>query len=226
MERVRAISMPIVEALASSTAPDLGWTGDVNGAAYDVGEYLSGTPECWIRPDPAVSKPCVTIAVNTVSSGGIPAAMLELRGAAVVALTLALQSNGYAVRVYAIEGMRPGYKDPDVWHRVCLTDEGGGPLDTDRLLYALAHPSAPRQLGYALGCTVAGVNPTGAAIGWPKEHGGNWGGGGSMMEWLPEEWRGADVFLPPPFWSDASWNDEASVSAWVQETYARLAGDT
>jgi hypothetical protein len=215
MDRVREISLPVVNSIAATIAPDGGWGWDVTGAAYDVGELLSGAPECWLTPSAIASRPCITISANIVSSGGIPARMLELRGAAVVALTLALQTAGYAVRVYAVEGMSASTtsgEDVNMWHRVTLTDDNGGPLDTDRLLFALAHPASPRQLGYALGQEMAGRSDN-SWLGWPD---------GSDKTRPPEKsWEG-DLYLAPPYYTDAEWENAESVSRWVTEQYERL----
>jgi len=208
MDRVRTISLPTVDAMSMAPAEG-GWAFDVTGADYDVGDYLAGTPECWLTPDATTQKPVITIAANIVSSAGIPASALELRGAAIVALTLALQTSGYVVRVYAVEGMSIGQ---DIWHRVELTDPNGGPLDTDRLLFALAHPSAARQLGYALGASLAGKNPNYCGIGWPS-------GGPSAMP--PAEWK-TDLYLAGSYLDSANWKSPESVSAWVAETYKAL----
>jgi hypothetical protein len=212
MERVHAIAIPAVTSIASTLAPESGWAYDVTGAAYDVGEYLSGVPECWLAPQMIASRPCITIAANIVSSAGIPARALEMRGAAVVALAMALQAAGYAVRVYAIQGMYVE-SDRDVWHRVCLTDDNGGPLDTDRLLFALAHPSASRQLGYSLGSHLAGRSYA-SSLGWPE----------GDRNALPTPKWAADVYLPPVFLDAAKWGSAEGVSAWVRETYERLSG--
>jgi hypothetical protein len=215
MEYVRNVSMPAIREIAGELEERaLGF--DVTGAGFDVGEYLNGTPECWISPLCQETKPCITIAANIVSSGGIPAEYLKRRGAAIVALTLALQQSGYAIRVYAVEGMHPG-RGPDVWHRVCLTDDSGGPLDTDRLLFALAHPAAARQLGYALGCKLNGTSPYGAPIGWASADKSGRGVHG------PEGWQ-ADFELDSPHYGDADWSSDAAVTAWVKHAYESITG--
>jgi hypothetical protein len=211
MERVRDISLPVMDSIASSTEAVRGrWRWDVQGADYDVGTYLAGVPECWLDRSAIKTKPLITISANIVSSWAIPKEALEMRGAAVVALTQALQTAGYAVRVYAIEGMLPRPGKRNVWHRVCLTDDKGGPLDMDRLLFALAHPSAARQLGYALGCNAAGVST--GDIGWPSDN---------QNTMPPDEWA-SDIYLHAPYISDTRWNDKESVTKWVTETYAQL----
>jgi hypothetical protein len=210
MARVRSITMPIVTGLAARIETDDGWGYDVTGAAYDVGEYLQGVPECWLSPTHVTEKPCVTIMVNVTTSAGIPKEMIELRGAGVVALALALQAGGFAVRVYKCEGYPVGSTGKLACHRVCLTDDAGGPIDTDRLLYALAHPSAARCIGYALGTRLAGAE-IGTYLGAPTDP-------PDSLGW------GSDLFLPRAYLDDANWRSPASVERWVQEQYAILSG--
>jgi hypothetical protein len=209
MDRVRSIALPAVSTAVQAHVQDDAWRYDVTGADYDVGEYVSGAPECWLDRSAEATRPVITIGANIVSSGGIPSKVLEMRGAAVCALTLALQAAGYVVRLYAVEGMSIGR---DIWHRVEVTDPEGGPLDVDRMLYAIAHPSAARQLGYALGAHLAGRNGTNCGIGWP-------GSGPGQLP--PAEWK-FDLYMGGSYLDSANWNDAASVNAWIAETYKAL----
>lgn len=208
MEKVRSISLPALNAVTPALVQDAGWGWDVTGASYDVGELLTGNPECWLSQSQMASKPCVTIAANVVSSSGVPAEMLELRGAAVVALTMALQSSGYAVRVLMVEGALEAYGESrSVYQRVCLTDDNGGPMDTDRILFALAHPASTRLLAYNNLDRLTGA------------HVGGW-----MPHDPPESigWT-ADLYLPAVKLDDADWKNAESVTRWVADTYAKLA---
>jgi hypothetical protein len=205
---VSEVSAPIVDRISSSHMEIGGWGWDVTGADFDVGELMTGTPECWLTPNEMQAKPVITISANVTTSAGIPARMIELRGAAVVALTLALQAAGYIVRVYKIEGYPVGWGSEPTFHRACLSDDQGGPLDTDRLLFALAHPAAARQIGYCLGAIQGGGNP-GSPLGMPSDPPKALG------------WHG-DIYLPAALNSDANWNDEESVSRWVEGQYERL----
>lgn len=211
-EYVRKITTPAVTSMAGRLEhADLGF--DVTGASFDVGEYLAGTPECWINPLHTAAKPCVTISMHTSTSGSISADVLRTRGAAVVALTLALQQSGYAVQVYAIDG---GTVDDSqtIWIRTCLTDSGGGPLDTDRLLFALAHPAAARQLTYSLEILYTGYTFNRPhRLGWARE------GGSSARP--PEEWK-TDLYLHASHWDDRDWTSPEAVGAWVVEMYEQL----
>ena len=128
-----------------------------------------------------------------------------MRGAGVVALTLALQAAGYVVDVAAIcgSGILEGGERP-YWLRVPLVDAGGGPLDTDRLLFALAHPANVRVCMFALGAALHGY-PASCAT---REGGRN-------------PWT-ADLVLPRIETRDAAWQDARSVSALVEQTFAQL----
>ncbi len=213
MDKVRSIALPAVDKMAATIeAQDERWGWDVTGAAYDVGEYLSGAPECWLAPTLISDKPCVTISINSALSMGIPKEMIEMRGAAVVALALALQTAGYAVRVYQII-MSEVDSSSGGWHsdltavRVCLTDDNGGPIDTDRLLFALAHPAATRLLGFSVARGIAGA-PMTAGLGSPDD--------------FPVEGWTSDFHMQRANYDDAEWRSKASVEAWVATQYAQL----
>lgn len=210
MEHVRAVSIPAVKNLVATRPQVAGWDWDVTGSAYDMGEYLSGTPECWATPQVEEAKPVIRIVVNLTTSGGVPQSIITMRGAGVVALTLALQTAGYVVDVAALVGLAPNYNQ-SYWARIPLSDAQGGPLDVDRLVYALAHPSSPRLLGYSCGYHACA----------PGEYIGLGGWAQCAPPW------DADLYLGHAFLSDADWGSAASVSTWVQRMYDRLvAGET
>jgi hypothetical protein len=213
MRLVQEISLPLVEHLIALVAPSGAWGWDVTGANWDMGEYLSGSPECWLTPSLEATKPTIDILLDAFTSGGIPPEAIKLRGAAMVALTLALQQAGYMVRVSLAQGSEstatPGRT---VWARVVLTDDNGGPLDTDRLLFMLAHPAAKRWLMWAyashtMGQTkqeyqVEGYNPINSAPPWQ-----------------------ADLVIPRMLYSQGGadqWSNLARIEAWVKKTFLSL----
>lgn len=205
MEHVRQIALPALAELVSTKTQTAGWGWDVTGADYDVGEYLSGAPECWLAPVVEESKPVVKIVVNLTTSGGVSSDAITMRGAGVVALTMALQAAGYVVDVAGIVGTCPDYKQSH-WQRIPLTDANGGPLDADRLIFALAHPASPRVLGYGVAKDTV-------------LNGADWSRGGWAQEAPPWD---ADLYLPHTFLDAANWQDYASVSAWVKRTFEQL----
>lgn len=209
---VGEVALPIVDKITRTREEPGAWGWEVTGADYDVGEYLRGSPECWLTPETPRQTRVITIMANVTTSCGIPTRMIELRGAAVVALALSLQASGFIVRVYKCEGYPVGYKGTLAFHRALLTDDQGGPTDTDRLLFALAHPAAARQIGYCLGSILGGGKP-GDSLGVP-----------SNPDLKAAGWE-CDVYLPAAQWRDANWNDEASVSKWVEGQYEAITGE-
>jgi hypothetical protein len=216
MALVRSVSLPILSALTDH-APAVGdWQFDVTGADYDVGEYLSGAPECWLAREPSTERPCVTLSVHTGSGANVPTVAIQHRGAAIVALTLALQGAGYAVKVYGIDGGTVADRPHDIWTRTTLSDDNGGPLDADRLLFALAHPAATRTLAYAH--RVGRSDSAGAShcpdLSYPTT---------GAQPPLPSDWT-TDLYLSRLTSKDANWSSPAAVEAWVTATFDRLTG--
>jgi hypothetical protein len=211
MVKARAVALPAVETAAREVVESPDMAQDVTGAAFDIGGYLSGEPECWARPDVVDAKPAIVLTANLSASGGIPAEMLTLRGTAVAALALALQTGGYAVKVYVVMGCPVGeYSGPGTFIRVCLTDDTGGVLDLDRLVYALAHPSSLRVWGFLALARAAGKPiDTFPDLGIPLDPPAELG------------WAG-DLYLPAATLGDADWASPASVEAWVKGQYAKL----
>lgn len=216
MDKARGVALPALNAVSDLMADAACIAQDVTGAAFDVGAYLSGEPECWARPDAVESKRVVTIMANLSASAGIPADMLELRGGAVAALAMALQTAGHPVRVFTCMGCPVtegwGGGDDASFSRVLLSDDSGGPLDMDRLVYGLAHPSALRALAFCATTMAAGKDPLAtphlaiptdppASLGWD-----------------------CDLYLPAALVFDANWTDAASVEKWVLGQYQKLTG--
>jgi hypothetical protein len=210
MEQVHKVAMPALAVVSSIIAPSGGWEYEVTGAAYDVGTYIAGIPECWATPEVEAVRPVITIAACTTSSAMVPAKMLTLRGVGVVALALALQSAGYAVQIHSIEGgVQPDQREA-AFTRTTLSDPQGGALDTDRVLFALAHPAACRTLAYSNLDRVVGkffgssypADPP-ARLGWES-----------------------DIYLPCAMSGDADWQNAETVIAWVKARLAEVQART
>lgn len=120
---------------------------DMAGACYDVGGYLSGTPECWIRPQETVARRSISISVNIEASGGISAGTMRQRGIAVASLVMALQSVGFPVTVDVSQVCRMEHGTGAVEALVTrVSDANGSVLDLDRLVFAIAHPTMFRRI--------------------------------------------------------------------------------
>jgi hypothetical protein len=123
---------------------------DVTGGVYDVGGYLSGTPECWIRSEPQIAKRAISILVNVTASGGVESSTLQTRGIAVASLVLALQAKGHPVTVDVCQVITSScdYVTRTTVIRV-IDASTGSQLDVDRLVYSVAHPTVFRCIGRA-----------------------------------------------------------------------------
>lgn len=205
MAQVRAIAMPLVDRVASTVASHSAWGWNVTGSNYDMGEYMTGTPEVWLSPTFEEQKPLVRIGIDLTTSGGIDQKILTMRGCAVVALTLALQTAGYIVEVSGLVGIRPD-NTRDYWSKVTLTDPDGGALDTDRLVYGLAHPSASRYLSYTVGYYRTDAGKYDGDLGWANH---------------AQPWT-FDFYMAASFLTDCDWENLSAVSKWVQVQYDRL----
>lgn len=214
MSHVNSMAPPMLDRLAPRIVTSGGWAWDVTGAAYDVGEYLSGAPECWLTPDTHETRPVVSIQVLGGISASVSHDAIIRRGAATVALILALQRAGYAVECHVSYGtlLRTRNNRP-VWVRTSLTDAGGGPLDIDRVIYSLAHPACQRWLRHTVIERMGESAPEGETLG-PNNDPSPW----SATLTVPDL-RGSTL-------QHTGWNDPARVTQWLADTFAKLTGAT
>lgn len=126
---------------------------DVCGASFDVGSYLSGEPECWLRFEPQESKRSVRIVCNIGVSSFVETEVMERRGVAMAALAIALQGAGHPVTIDVMVSIhrgnagRQGAAEALGTHVVRVLDASTGSIvDIDRVVYATAHPTMLRRL--------------------------------------------------------------------------------
>lgn len=147
MKRAEEISRPLVETIvAQLERSDIAY--DVEGIAVDVGRFLAEEPECWIRfENEIVSSPCasprlITIVHNLSQSANVDADSIMRRGAHVMALIQALEYAGHRVELTVL---------PVSTQEGCCSvtvKQFDQPLDNALAIYALAHPSVLRRLGF------------------------------------------------------------------------------
>jgi hypothetical protein len=176
---------------------------DVTGACFDVGTYLTGEPECWLRPSEATTKRGIHICVNSAASGGVPAQTLMARGITIASLALALQTRGYPLTIDVVEcsnHFRDGYQSLVVR----IVEANGAPLDVDRLVYSLAHPSMLRGI---------------IANAYGKRQ-DQWGVGQPDSNGRPDNAPEYDLYVGGVHLYDtARWTDEQQAEAWVVAQY-------
>lgn len=72
---------------------------DVTGEFVDIGAYLAGQPECFVRRQAQPDKPCIRVVANMAFSSDVSQYMINNRGAGIVALVDELQDMGYCVNL-------------------------------------------------------------------------------------------------------------------------------
>lgn len=185
---------------------------DVTGAALDVGAYLAGEPECWINFVPQECARGVHIVANLSTSAGVSPDTITKRGIATAALAIALQSAGYAITIDVI-GTYKVAKQSTI-HSVRVADgESGSVLDLDRIVFALAHPSMPRRLMFAVCCK---SKQTDKMIFWAERGGIT----SSQDAFRPLELGTIDLWLGPAHLDQVErWQDGGE--AWILSEYER-----
>lgn len=118
---------------------------DTTGDMFDMGRVIEDCPESWMAWEEGQEdggKP-VHIVLNCSVSAGISTDLIELRGTAVCALAIVLESAGRPVKIEIGAGIR----DSDATHfepRVVVKDFYD-PIQIDACAYALIHPSFFRR---------------------------------------------------------------------------------
>lgn len=127
---------------------------DVTGMAIDMGAYLTGEPHCWQTQTHTIEDGAgvkhVRLVFNGGASGGINAETLIAKGATVAALVQSLEAASIRVELWALCTCATGERGtpPDYECRV-LIKRADQHLDMGRIVFALAHPSMLRRLGFA-----------------------------------------------------------------------------
>lgn len=119
---------------------------DVTGTDVDVGRYLTGIPECMIDY-PLIEVPrvgrVITVCASVSVSGSVSAATIVQRGQVLTALAMHLSRLGLNLELWADFSTSGGTIRT-------LVKGANDVIDPARILYAYAHPSMLRGLGFAL----------------------------------------------------------------------------
>ena len=122
---------------------------DVIGGVPNVPAFLAGTPLTMRRRERvAVESAPLAVAVDLVSSGGVPAKDLQKRGALILALVRALSATR-PVELWAGGSATPSqHKDKGAWHVWMRIDTA--PLDLARAAHIMTSPAVSRGMIYAI----------------------------------------------------------------------------
>jgi hypothetical protein len=207
-------SMPMVNAITASVAArvvrETVITQDYpSSLGFSVPALLSGTPDYWYAFNQIASdnrqSPQVKLSISLCQSCGVPAKVMELKGAALAAIANALELSGKSVQIqadYTTTGYGGGYMSD-----VFIVKEYGQPLDLTAIIFAIGHASSLRRIGFAAWeqSPVEIRHKTGV---------GN-GAYGSPTDCKETE-RGS-IHIPSSYLYDgeADWNNRGSVEKWI-----------
>lgn len=194
---------------------------DVEGGEVDIAQYVQGEPECWIRfqhlPVPTPGN-MLKMVFNYSASGGLGAAAYTAKGAAIVALIELLEFAGKQVELWCVDtsaynastGSRWNTRRELQYENWVKVKDHNQPIDMGRLMYALAHQTMLRRLGFAIQETA------------PTDYLQNWGDStlarinyGAPAAIEEADW--GDIYVDSTSIADAyiNWNDTKAVVGWV-----------
>jgi hypothetical protein len=123
---------------------------DTEGDCFDVGTYLTGEPEYWLKQDYEPIRKVVRIWFNSFVSCAVDKQTIMNRGAAIVALCHQLQEQGFIVEpAMAFFGKKESATDNE--HVEMFCPFGSTPIDLDQLGFVCGHPSWFRRILFAVG---------------------------------------------------------------------------
>ena len=149
-KRARRLSDPLVEVI-SSRIERVEPTYVLEGTgALDIGRYLDGEPECWVRFTPELvdgpGTKHLTVLYNGTVSAGVDKEVIAAKGAVMAALVELLEMAGHRVQILLGHSTERMGNRAEILVPVKSYDQ---PLDIDRLTFALAHPACLRVLAFS-----------------------------------------------------------------------------
>lgn len=123
------------------------------GARVNVARFVAGVPECMVLPKlTKVSRAgrVVSVCASVVSSGGVSPEELRKRGAAAMALVMAIERTGHSVELiadYTTDGRgRYGHSSRYLGRTRVIIKRPTDRLDPALAMFALGHAAFQRQL--------------------------------------------------------------------------------
>lgn len=192
-----------------ANAPTMASERHFSGARVDVAAYLGGNPRCMVRRIRA-PRPVRHVSVYVAGQCGadISAQNMLVRGATIVGLLEALQTQQIGVNLYVVVGTH-GRTDGSCFQVIQIDSQ---PLDLSVASFALAHPAFARNVAYTLARSLDGFD------------GGSWpairddAGTRKALGLEP-----GDIYIPAPANRDA--NIIKDPLTYVQNHLTQLTGD-
>lgn len=176
---------------------------DTTGMAYDIGLVNMGVPEAWINVVPYYAlgsgRRVVKIVFNAAASCGVEQEVMIRKGASVAVLIQALEQSGFRCEVVLGDGTGGRNVDIEVYS---LIKEASQPLDIDRLVFSLAHPSTLRRVMFSVYETYKQFMET-----------DRFGYGTPIT--IAEQ---GDVYVGHSMYGDEVWEDEQKCVQWILES--------
>lgn len=201
--------------LGMSMVNDFVTTYDVAGSEVDMGRFMAGEPECMIESLPMKvmrTGRVIKIAVPVCYPSTMRAETVKARGAAVMALVNAFAMMQHPVEIYAgisFEGDKHGSKKDRLSYSIKVQD-ADQPLNMGRVMYALAHPTMLRYLGFAAEHQEKEEAVSSFSIG------GSYGHPSYAMQIEDLNINVENAIILPPLMSNYGWSEEESV-VWIKQ---------
>ncbi len=125
---------------------------DYSGDSVDMGRYVSGDPECMMdyvtEPQARMGK-VVRLHVAGIASSYVSAEQIRARGVAVCALVDVLHKMGVGIELWTEQCYQHPFKDSKAYSMLVKLHDSADMLDIDDIMFAIAHPSMLRRIGFA-----------------------------------------------------------------------------
>jgi len=125
-----------------------GYSGDM----VDMGRYVAGDPECMVdyvtEPSARMGR-VVRILVAGIASAYIEPEQIRARGVAVCALVDVLHKLGVGIELWHEQCYAHPNDERNKYSMLVKLHDSADTLDIDDVMYAIAHPSMLRRIGFA-----------------------------------------------------------------------------
>jgi hypothetical protein len=158
-KRIEKMALPLLDQISTTMRkPEI--VLDIEGADIDVGAFMTGNPECFIRWDETEVKATasgrfVHIICNIAASSFFSTEELFAKGAAVSILVDALEMSGHRVTVDVMEAVGPSsyWGEKNNKNRYQLTiriKNPEDPLNMESIAFACAHSGMLRRMTFSV----------------------------------------------------------------------------
>ena len=120
---------------------------DTNGMYFDIGDVITGVPECWFEDVQTSTKNVYKFYIECAYDWEVETTDILKRGARILSYIDKLHNDGNIVEVFACfnSSYSGGYKQ-NIFTSIQLPS---CPFDIDLYCYIISHPSFLRRLGFA-----------------------------------------------------------------------------